>query len=235
MMSLLALLCTLAYPTVQSEQFSKEVQHKALAATVRIVLPERQGEGTGVIVSRRDKMVFILTSNHVVAKGPAAEVQTFSDSSYPKPNESTSADVWLRWPDDDLALMRAVLQAPPEPLRICPVTDAPKRDNFSVLTVGCSNGAEPTCMVDQLLRSGQFVKPNGSKAQLWQAATPSTGGRSGGPLIDHRGYVVGICSGSANSKDGRKEGFYTHLTVIHTALEKEGVSWLYTDPPKDAK
>jgi hypothetical protein len=235
MMSLLALLCTLAYPTVQSDQFSKELQHKALAATVRIVLPERQGEGTGVIMGRRDKTVYVLTSNHVVAKGPTVEVHTFTDASYPKPSESVSAEVWLRWPDDDLALLRAFTQTPPDPLRICPPTLAPTRDKFSVLTVGCSNGAEPTCMVDRLSESNKFVKPGGRKALLWKAATPSTGGRSGGPLIDRRGYVVGICSGSANGKDGQKEGFYTHLSVIHSALDTEGVSWLYTDPPKDAK
>ena len=237
-MSLLPLLLTLAYPTVEGESFSAEQQHKALAATVRIVLPGTQlrgvGQGTGVIVGRREKMVFVLTANHVAVEGRAIQIQTFADASYPKPEETTAAEVTTRWPKEDLALLRAFVQSPPGVARICPESLLPKGDTFAVLAVGCTGGAEPTCLIDRLKGSGQFVKPDGTKAHLWESGHETAVGRSGGPLFDRRGYVVGICSGNGSTKSGRN-GYYVHLTVIHKALGDQSLSWLWTDEPKNGK
>lgn len=229
-MSLLALLCTLAYPTVESEQFSAEQQRQALAATVRIVLPQHGGEGTGVIVARRETMAFILTANHVVDTDQAVSIQTFTDVSYPKPSASVAAEVWERWPNEDLALLRTIVATPPSCLRICPEPLAPKGDKFPVLAVGCTNGSEPTCLIDTLKGSRVVAKPDGTRASFWMAGQIPAIGRSGGPLIDRRGYVVGICSGRA-----RGNGFYTQLTEIHKALANRGLAWVYTDEPKNAK
>ena len=64
------------------------------------VLPDKGGEGTGVIVSRRGNMAFILTANHVVEKDRKVNVETFTDASYPKPSGSFDAEVWTRWRDE---------------------------------------------------------------------------------------------------------------------------------------
>jgi S1-C subfamily serine protease len=46
-------------------------------------------------------------------------------------------------------------------------------------------------------------------------------GRSGGPLIDQRGFVIGICSGTSDGK-----GYFTHTHEIHRFLKQNAFDWL---------
>jgi hypothetical protein len=48
------------------------------------------------------------------------------------------------------------------------------------------------------------------------------GGMSGGPLLDARGRVIGVCS--AAKPDG--PGYYAHLDEVLAGLKSQGYGWL---------
>ena len=62
---------------------------------------------------------------------------------------------------------------------------------------------------------------------VWQVDRVPEKGRSGGPLIDHRGFLLGIASGASHGK-----GYYGHTEEIHRFLTRRGMKWLYADQGK---
>ena len=47
-------------------------------------------------------------------------------------------------------------------------------------------------------------------------------GRSGGPLLNLDGQVIGICAATSLGK-----GYYVHLSEIHAGLKTAGYDWLW--------
>lgn len=220
----LSLLIPAQLPTVESREFSKTVQEAALQATVRIAIPGRAGEGSGVILKQQGKSVYILTAGHVVERGDALEIATFSAQSYPKPESvSKSAEVLARSLSPDLAVIRMVTADKVlGTARLCPIQMVPEGGGFVGLTIGCSGGKEPTCLLNKLLGKRRIEKPGERDATLcWEAASAPAQGRSGGPLFDRRGQVIGITSGAG---DGR--GYFTHVEEIAPFLRRNSLAWL---------
>jgi hypothetical protein len=60
-------------------------------------------------------------------------------------------------------------------------------------------------------------KPDGSAAFHWEADKPQAIGRSGGPLVDTQGRVIGICSGTRENK-----GYYVSIYEIEASLKRNG-------------
>jgi len=84
--------------------------------------------------------------------------------------------------------------------------------------------------VTDRLKAVPKIKPDGTKHVFWEGQEASVVGRSGGPLIDRRGNLVGVCSGKSGGK-----GYYVHLDYVYEALDREGLTWVYADEPKNAK
>ena len=84
----------------------------------------------------------------------------------------------------------------------------------------------PDIRFDKVLDKKKVHKPDNTEAFYWETAIPQEEGRSGGPMIDARGYVIGIASGTQH-----KKGYYSHIDEIHSALKQEGFDWLYKPPP----
>jgi S1-C subfamily serine protease len=213
---------------VKSADFSEERQAAAMWATVRLVGIDGGGTGSGVIISRDKGGVYILTAHHVAEGAKRFEVRTFSKASYPNPERVyKSAKVVAKSARQDLALVRlTTTDGVPGAIRVCPVKAIPDRVDFPALTVGCGEALQ--CQVEKLLARKSIQRPDRKDTVIaWVTASAPKAGRSGGPLIDKRGYLLGICSGAADDK-----GYYCHIQEIHRFLRRNGLEHLYAEEPE---
>jgi hypothetical protein len=219
----LVLLAALPGQFLESKEFSKEIQTKALEATVRIFHPASQLEGSGVAVRYEKNMVYILTAAHGLPEGPRGDDVDvyFYPLSQPagwKP-EPIRASVIARMIDRDLAVIRFPLGKPPPAVAlVCPrESPTPQERPLPVLTCGIGIVGTPEILLDQVGAHKQPKRPV-SRAIFWETDRVPTKGRSGGPMIDARGYVIGICSGTQNNK-----GYYTFVGEIQKGLEESAL------------
>jgi S1-C subfamily serine protease len=223
------LTCLLLLPgqieTKDSADFPKQIQVRAVTATVRIHNPAKKSEGSGVIVGRSGPFVYILTADHTVAGAEQLDITTFSEQSYPKADKVyREAKVVAKSGDlRDLALVRMVCNdTEVGMLPLCPLAEAPKGKGFSALTSGCAEGQAPTALIEKVLGKREIRRKAGEESSFfWELENAVVKGRSGGPLVDKRGYVVGICSGTSDGK-----GYYTHPQEIHRFLKQHVFDWL---------
>jgi hypothetical protein len=64
-------------------------------------------------------------------------------------------------------------------------------------------------------------RPGEGAFAAWEVATAPVKGRSGGPLFDRRGFVLGIASGA-----NLELGYFTHTEEIHRFLKSNALEWL---------
>jgi S1-C subfamily serine protease len=211
--------------------FPRAQQEAALAATVGIVHTATSGEGTAVVV-KYDKakgVAYLLTAAHVVPPGDDANrvsLEFYSPKTFPNVVLKTVGYVAYRMAEDDIAVVEAAIKDAPEigVVRICPKSQlpTPEKLHVPVLTVGCDGPKRtPRLATDTVLNKVTVQKPNGTKVLCWETEHPPQQGRSGGPLIDKRGYLMGICSGTE-----RNRGYYTYIVRIQQALAGAGYGWL---------
>jgi hypothetical protein len=204
---------------------SKEQRAAALGATVRLVNPAGRCEGTGAVVGRSGPHVYILTAAHVVDGAEKVEIHTYSAASPPEEKGVyKSGEVVARTRDArDLALLRlATRDEMPGRLRVCPPRKVPAERGFAALSVGCSDGKPPSCREEAVAGKKLIRRPGDKEAVLtWEVKERPAVGRSGGPLVDTRGYLLGVCSGASG-----REGYYGHTDVIHGFLKENGFRWL---------
>jgi trypsin-like peptidase len=208
-----------------SDDFPKAMQERALAATVRIVNRSRQIEGSGVLIGRKGKSSYILTAAHFLGRGDRLEIATFTVNSYPEAEKVYSkADLVAHTKDTrDLALVRLTADDPPRGvLTLCPLDLLPKDREFGALSVGCAGGIAPICIVEKVKGAKEIRRRTKMRPALfWEAEDEQTSGRSGGPLIDRRGRVIGVASGASDGK-----GYYSHAEEIHRWLKATDFDFL---------
>ena len=213
-----------------TDTFSEPLQQTALAATVRIVNTAGRSLGSGAIIAWRDPFVYVLTAYHLVPNIKRVEVQTYSMESYPEPAGVYSyATVVANSESADLAVIRFSTPDPmPKPLPMVPLKLVPRNplsqeNRLPVLTVGYDDQeSAPSCIATNVIDTKRVRRTAGDAAvMVWEVARESSSGRSGGPLIDQRGFVLGIASGIAEGK-----GYFAHAEEIHRFLEKNGLQGL---------
>lgn len=210
----------------KSDVFPEAKQWEAMACTAR--LTGSSGElGTAVVVGIRDGTAFLLTANHVVSGNADRKLEFFNRENYltsPLVLNVTESPIF-RAPQADLALVKVRLgNAKLKEMKIpAPGPNArPRKFPATALSIGCSKGAQPTCRVEEITGKILVRKANESGTFFWQTKDPSIEGRSGGPLIDKEGFLIGICAASQDSR-----GYSTHLDEIHVALKEGGYSWIW--------
>jgi Trypsin-like peptidase domain len=231
-MNTLLAVIAFAGPWVQSPDFPQPKQEAALNATLRLtfVTSEARGEGTAVRVGKLGPFVYYLTANHVVEKTSKVDLESYSGKSHPKAIRTIpAADIKDRWPEIDLAILRAYEPDPPGFLAIS-TTFTPVKYPFPVLTVGCTNGNDPELVCDQVTSQRRVKKPDGTIGRYWEAAKQPVVGRSGGPLVNVNGELIGICSGT-----NRDKGYYVYLDEIVDALKRSNYDLLLAQPAKPAQ
>lgn len=222
MFTLPLLICFAQVEIIPSADFSRKLQLNAVAATVRIANATQKSVGSGVIVGRKGDFIYILTARHLVEKGGQLDVSTFTTATYPKPTKvyAGATVAATSKPIQDLALVRVTsADALPGSLPLCPAQLEQDRKG-QALSVGCAGGmgSEPTCLLDTLLGQKKVQREEkGDQAVFWEVDRKHVAGRSGGPLIDARGYLIGICSGTSQEKS-----YFIHAKEIRAFLESHG-------------
>ena len=80
----------------------------------------------------------------------------------------------------------------------------------------------PPALRGDTIEAREFVtREKKQPAFFWRTETPPELGRSGGPLLDAQGRVIGIAIAASGQK-----GFYAHHDEILAALKRNGFSWL---------
>jgi len=167
----------------------------------------------------------------------------------------TDVHVDARFPPADIAILKVALRdesppgktdpaapassppakktGPPTPpvARLAPPFERPRRFPTPVYAVGLNNPKEggkpepPTVIAANLI--GKKLRRSGSDvAILWETDKPHEVGRSGGPLLDKDGRVIGVCL--ANDT-GTNHGLFTHLDEIQAWMKKNGYAWVFED------
>jgi hypothetical protein len=212
---------------LDSKDFPKEAQVRAVTATVRIANKAGGAEGSGVLLKRTGAVVYVLTANHVVDGAKRVDVTTFSAESHPKGAAVyRGAEVIAQSAEADLAVVRLTTRDEmPGSVAVCPPSRLPGGKDFVALSVGCGGGKAPACLLEDVKGKRKVRKPGADTAVLcWEAARAPAKGRSGGPLLDRRGELIGIDSGAGDGK-----GYYTHAEEIHTFLRRNGLKSLYEE------
>lgn len=194
---------------LESQNFPRSLQMKAVTASVRIVNRSQHSEGSGVLLGKKDAAVYVLTAAHLAKQGDRLEVSTFSESSYPSPVKVyDQIEVVARTRDiRDLALLRFTTpDRPPASMPLCPLRQLPAGGDFEALSVGCGAGKAPLCMLEKVLEEKRIRRPPARETvRFWLAEVEQAAGRSGGPLVDRKGRLIGLASGANEGK-----GYYCH-------------------------
>jgi len=177
--------------------------------------PEQRGSGSGVVIKDDGT---ILSNFHVVAAAASGKlIVSFADGS------ESEATVMQVMPDKDLAVLRP--SKIPDDLQAATIVGSGNLlPGDQVVAVGFPFGIGPSVsagVVSGLDR--EFRSPDGTRSlsgliQFDAAANP---GSSGGPLVNHRGEVVGIVTAILNPEKSRTFigiGFATTMESAGAAL-----------------
>lgn len=225
---LLALAAILPGQWIDDPTFPRTVQERALAATVRVTPDTKRDQGSGVVIRYEKPFVYVLTAAHVVEGAKAAKLEVYAAERLARPRlYCDEATVFFSSPNEDVAVLRGIAEPPAGVLPVCPPSSIPKQLPFAAFTAGCSRGEPPTLLADRVLAAPLVHKPDQSRAFYWKAEKTPALGRSGGPLVDSRGLVIGVCSGTPD-----RHGFYAHTRELHKVFRSNVADWLYDEKAK---
>ena len=213
---------------LDSKDFPKETQVKALTATVRVVNGAKGGEGSGALVHKSGPFLYVLTAAHVVAGAKKVEVVTFTTASHPKAAAVyRGAEVLAQSAEADLAVLRiATRDDPPGCLRHLP----PR--------VGA--GGEESGGAGRGLRRGRRAELH-PRSNQGQAQGPQARGRGGRRLLGGRAYtgegaIRRPAPGPARPTHRRGQrhrrqprAITPHTEEIHAFLKRNALEWLYEE------
>jgi S1-C subfamily serine protease len=204
------------------EGLSIDAQWNAIAACPKISVPTGVA-GTGALIGIREDFAYVLTAAHV-AKFDGVELEFTNRLGYPKPSWfAANPTVVKRWPQPDLALIRFSMPKNKTlltPLKLAGIGDRTRVFPTGGWSVGVGSSAASTVSLDAIVQK-KAVRRTEGMTFFWETVEVPEAGRSGGPLIDAKGQVIGICSASSGGR-----GYYTHLDEIQVVLKRDGFGWL---------
>lgn len=214
-----------AHPAVARDAvLAADAQWRAIPACVRVVVGRKESFGTGFVVGHKGGDAYVLTAAHVVEGVEDREFQTFTRDSHPLPARTFKESVvLLRAEKPDVALVRVTVGDVRLPeLRLAGPGQRPKRFPFAAVSVGGPFGSAPVARAEQV--TAKYLKLSGElpDALFWQTTAKPEKGRSGGPLLDAEGRVIGVCAAAKGDK-----GYFTHLDEVLAALKAGGYEWLW--------
>ncbi len=240
---LLALLMLTSGPIVPSGNFGTDLQCRCLESVLRIQDKAGKIQGSAVILGRQEEFVYALTANHVVSGMNQIQVEWFSKATWPQPAthrlraylvvaDDTVDLALIKFLDFDVAgflsltpLAEAVRYSPDKrfsPAHLAKTSELDLRiEDFPILSVGCTRGKAPTCLEDRSRAKKLVLRNDRPTAFFWETERETIEGRSGGPLFNLQGKLIGICAAKQSGF-----GYYVHTDEINRFLKKGNYDWL---------
>jgi S1-C subfamily serine protease len=212
-------------PLAGADLLPADQRWAAIAGCVRVSSGGDAGAvAAAVCVGYKDGHAYLLTANHAVPKAEARKFEFYTEASYPEAEQAVvGGEVVVRLPEADVALVKVPLQERPAVLPLAGPGERPKQFPFAAVSVGCPAGETPLTRAEQVVAKRLARRPEGGVAFFWELAQRPVGGMSGGPLLDAKGRVIGVCS--AARPDGA--GYFAHLDEVLAGLKRHGYSWLF--------
>jgi S1-C subfamily serine protease len=219
-------------------------QWHALEACPRLVLDSSQEKyATAVVVGQKDKETYLLTAWHAVEGKYQFDFHFYTRSSYPLPDwkvEKVPTVLVASSKNADFALLKVVFplrdsllpDLPPVPLPRLKLAGPNERSNkfpFDAVSVGSSFGEPITCQAESIWAKRFVRRPSkleGAEqlAFFWESAGAPARGRSGGPLLNREGKLIGLCVAAKGER-----GYYTHQDEILAELKEAKQAWLWEE------
>jgi S1-C subfamily serine protease len=222
---LVAMLCFAQIPTVEDAQFSHDAQIAAVTATVRLVDRKRSIVGSGVVVGHDKEWWYLLTASHLVEAPDQLEIQLYRDKDFPRPFEVVAKPEIVARSSKlrDLVLLRIPIKAGAEMAVKWEPKEMPEdKPPLHAMAIGCESGQAPKLTITKVLAAQPGKQLEDETAVLfWEVAEKHAPGRSGGPLVDAKGRLLGICSGTNKEKT-----YYVHWSEIGAFFKEERVEGL---------
>jgi hypothetical protein len=178
-----------------------------------------------VVIDTRQGEALVLTCGHLFrtpdGKSPQVVVETFGATCCGvKVVEQLAGEIISFDLSRDVGLVSV---RPKQPVQVARVARSPQgiEVNARVWSVGCNHGDDPTVRSSLVTAIDRYHGP----PNIETSGAPVVG-RSGGPLFDARGEVIGVCY-AADEKDD--EGLYAGLGSLHAELDKLGLSAIYLE------
>ena len=207
----------------QAELSPAEMQ--MLRSTVRIKVIDSKGHsyGTGTIIDTRQGEALVLTCGHLFrtpdGKSPQVVVETFDAT----PDgvqviEQLTGEIISFDLNRDVGLVSV---RPKQGVHVARVAASQHGIdvNARVWNVGCNQGQDPTVRSSLVTALDRYHGP----PNIETSGAPVVG-RSGGPLFNSQGEVIGVCYAADEPDD---EGLYAGLGSLHAELDKLGLSDIY--------
>ena len=201
---------------------SGELLTLATSSTVRLV--GANFFGSGVVIQQSGNEILILTVEHAATQG-IEFIELFSSAQPTGPQhvvrdfELVSADARA-----DLALMKARVDSGTQ-MGIVEIGEL--RGLKYAYSSGCG-GKRPTTRREPVIQEKEVaIKRDGKTLRrfVWETNRPQQSGRSGGPLLDEEGHLMGIATGRI-----KEFGYYAHLREISKYLIDNGLEDLVRCP-----
>jgi hypothetical protein len=203
----------------------QDTQVAAALASVRVIDRARKVAGTGVVVGKDAKGCYILTASHLVDQTDPLEIQFFRAETLPRPSEICVKPAILARSGKlrDLVILHVpVKNGVPGEISIQEKEKLPTEVPFVTVGIGCSLGHPPQPLLAKVLAAQPGKREPGEEPVLfWEVEGLADPGRSGGPLIDANGFLIGICSGTNKDKT-----YYVHAAEIRAFMAETGMAKL---------
>ena len=156
-----------------------------------------EGAGSGIIVSKNDNELLILTNNHVVAGAEELSVQFINEKDYDAEIKGTNER-------KDIAVISVKLNKidneTMESIKIATLGDSNElKVGNGVIAIGNALGYGQSVTTGVVSALNREVETGTYKNEIIQIDSAINGGNSGGALLNNKGEVIGINSAKYSS------------------------------------